>query len=60
LRSVQTIPSEFGVIMLARIRNAKIDEIDNVSILSILLATSKLKAVPERVREVATRFAIPK
>lgn len=57
LRSVQTSPSEFGVMMLGRIRNAKIDTIGSVPIVSVLRAISELEAACERVRKVARRFA---
>ena len=60
LRSVQHAPSEFGVMMLGRIRNAKIDTIDSVSILSVLRATIESNAACERVREVANQFAAPR
>ena len=60
MRSVQSSPSEFGVMMLGRIRNAKIDTIDSISILSVLQATLESQMACKRVREVASRFAAPR
>jgi len=57
LRSVQISPSEFGVMMLGRIRNANIATIGSVSVVSVLRATSESKTACERVRKVANRFA---
>ena len=60
LQSVQTSPSEFGVMMLGRIRNANIDTIGSVSIVSVLRATCESEAACERVRKVANSFASPR
>ncbi len=57
MRSVQNSPSEFSVMMLGRMRNAKIDTIGPVSIVSVLRTIGESEVACERVRKVANRFA---